>query len=539
MESQAEQALSATLVEKATHDVQLNSEQKSVHEISQVPNLEKCAGLARFPDIKIPNMTTAPHQEPSGARTGNTNFLIDGWSTVKRRLAIILVIGAIASTAFASKWLIERSKTENAFHHYVDQAQLAQLEMSCVSYTTDWSQAKRQSEARESAAWKGALAEAAKLDVNSRMLGDLAVKVATTDPAEARECDDITAKETHLYKALQFYRMSANTLLPQIQTNWMLIESMAPTENVNSLSISDKQLDAALLKVQRLEKQGSLREAVKIFVPLLQSASTEKLLSSPYRPKTQALLADMRTGQLQVEEILPVASGLKDQPLWSAKDMSAAKGLDAALDAACVRAGHSSRDYQFMKSVGDKMFAQHLYDSAYIAYLRCQGWHDSEDVRKLIRECYARIQHRSPAFQKRCVQVLDELLRLNIQAFGTESRQVTDVLESYAHIYEKNGNLEMAEEVRQKLVQRLSTGQSSYLYEHLEFKAGREAHDAANVALMRLYTVEGKFLEARHIYLEIRNEPANRYAERAFMELCRTACRFEDPVLQSLLVEKR
>lgn len=539
MESQAEQAVSATLVEKATNDVHLNSEQEfvqqSVHEISQSSNLEKCVGLARFPDIKIPNVRTSPHQDTGGASAGDSNLLSKAWSIVKRRFAIALVIGAFAAIALASKWLIERSKTENAFRHYVDQAQLAQLETRCTRPATDRNQASRQIEERENAAWKGALAEAIKLGSNSRVLGDLAVKVAATDPAEPLECDDVTAEEADLYKAIRFYRMTDNTLLPQIQTNWMLIESMSPTWESTSLSITDKQLDQSLLKVQQLQKQGSVREALKIFVPLIQSVSAGKLLINPYLPKTQALLADMRTAHLSVEDIMPVVAVLNDLNFGfdTELQMSIAKDLDAALNAACIRAGHTSRDYQFMKSVGDKMFAQHLYGSACSAYLRCQGWHDSEEVRELIRESYEKIHHRSPGFQKRCVQVLDDLLKLNIRGFGPASSQVTDVLERYASTYEKNGNLEMAEKVRQKIIQKLSTGQSTYSYEHGIFKAGKEAQDAANIGLMRLYTLEGKFPQARQIYLKLRNPSVSWHANCALGELRRTACWFEDPVLQS------
>lgn len=471
------------------------------------------AGLAGFPDIKLPRTHVFDSADNDGF------FFTNFRSITKQRSLLFLIVGVlfvIAICASSANWLICRTQNEKAFRQYLDEAQLLRLEQEGLDYESK--KALTVLTVRENNAWRNAVMIGTKLGENPRVLGDLYMKVAETDSGKPYMISaGGSVEEEHVAKAIQCYKSAPNATLPLITAYRRLVEVVLSERNILFGDDADKILKRPMEEVRRLRSAGQLSAALKVFAKLLSLPTAGSLLGNPYRVETSALLKDMKNSRLSVEAVLPVVSGLVDSNDTDQVEIRSL--LKTIFSTACERAGHSETDYQFMKGLGDRMFASEQYGQAYFLYLRCQGMMDSPQVRIQISNCYAKLHEVSPAVRNKVDQAFDELLRLNSQAFGRESKQVIEVFDRYASAYETMGYLDQAQEMRKQIYSRLMPNRCDYSTEYTNFEAGKEASDFAKVQLLRLYARAGKFAEGRRIYDEVAGTEVSFYADRAFNDL--------------------
>ncbi len=530
--SSADQPPDIATIANAIENAGDNSNNNNDNDKPPLSSIPKSA-LAHFPDIKLPGEQTrtaeSTENKPAAA---NGRFQLT--PVLRQRLFLVSIIVLFGVLALGANWLSERSKSEKAFRHYVNEAQLAQV--SFDNY-------------KQVAAWRGAIAEATKLGDSPKALGDLYMELSKSDylpkGIEHLEEPKLTIDpQVHedLRRALALYKKEPYTQLQQIIAIERLYYGLPLEQDPLDYPVAWSNTKQALKEARQSLRQGKITRTAKIYADIE--------ISSQGRFREEGEQAEVETflrkhvKSSRIEDVMPLASAMLQ---WSVKSsledqVSEAKYDNARIDDAIDKSGHTSSDYEFTKKLADSMFQKKDYCSATQAYWRCQAIKDTSGVRDQIRLCYLNQHHVTPEVAVEADQLMTELVELHKQAFGESSTEMTAALDLYAWECELTGNFDKAEMLRTAILAR-STLEKVPAIRYSKYYTAMLDSDpkvSAQRDLLSLYTREGKFKEARAFYQRTssKSNKLNRL-DYAFIDLCSKANWLEDSAVRRLVALNR
>jgi hypothetical protein len=489
--------------------------------------------LTHFPDVKLPGNQGLNAQGKNGNDGKSVNRVLTDSLVVRKRLFVALGIAAFVLTFLGTKWIADRSQSEKAFRHYVDQAQLAQ-----VDFDMD----------KQVAAWRAAIAEATRLGDHPKAIGDLYMQLAKCDRTRPKSMKEFGQPKLaadpkvidNLQRAMALYKKEPYTQLQQIMVcRSMLYElpiGLAPYD----MPIQDSETKRLLQTAHHYRKVGNVALAAKTYADI-ENNSEARYSQSIAVDDPETYLRTIKSSK--IEEVVPLASALLR---WSSSNtcesrIESAKYYNARIDSAIANAGHRTGDYDFTRALADKMFQQRDYSSACQLYLRCQAIKDSPLVRRQIQRCYASEHPVSAEVAVETARVLAELLDLHKEAYGPNSSEVTSALDLCASGFESIGNFDRAESLRKEILERCNSSKET-LVRYGSYRAWFEANPRlyAESSLLKLYTTEGKVKEARDLYFKSRSSSSDLNSlDFEFVDLCSRVNWLRDPMIPQLVALDR
>ncbi|RTL38509.1 MAG: hypothetical protein EKK48_21625 [Candidatus Melainabacteria bacterium] len=439
---------------------------------------------------------------------------------------------ALAVALIVYQWLHNRSETEKLFRYYVDQAQLSALnghDNKAVS------------------AWRDAIENAIALGDNPKLIGNLYLEKAKSEIAASKALTKPTEVETSrqqiigdIQRALTHYQKDSFTTLAQIQAQELLL-SILPVYTERFVSDEEQvRIDERRATAEKLLKEGKQSEALKVFTEVV--IASKGLTRAALEDDIKQLMTRRSNPRTNAEELFPITSALFTYQICASAQTTVEEGqsLNLLLDQALKASGHAKDDYQYLKKLGDRMFVKANYHGANLAYWRCQALKDSAEVREHLKFCYLKLHPTKTEDSQAAISAVVELIRLNVKAFGQDSKQVTGAVERHAELLESTGNFEEAETRRRTVFDRIvadKSGQPFYdRYGQIISDPARQAEDA----IMKLYVTEGKFKEALAWYRE-RQPQSDQMTEMdfTFVDLCTKANWLSDPMLEEVIERER
>lgn len=483
-------------------------------------------GLQNFPDIKIPGMTLpepAFEINPHGKQHSLVRLAPFGPNSL-----FMIIVLALAAALLVYQWLYNRSETEKLFRYYVDQAQLSALNGD---------------DKKAISAWKDAIESAIALGDTPKLIGNLYLEKAKSEIAASKAATKPNQVETSrqqsiddIHKALTHYEKDSFTTLAQIQAQELLLSILPMYTESFASDEEDIYIDGRRTTAEKLLREGKQSESLKVFTEVV--IAWKGLTNAALEDDIKQLMTRLSTSPTNAEELFPITSALFTGQTCASAQTRIEEGqkLNLLLDQALKAGGHAKNDYQYLKKLGDRMFEKANYHGANLAYWRCQALKDSAEVREHLKFCYLKLHPTKPEDVQAAISAVVELIRLNVKAFGQDSKQVTGALERHAELLESTGNFEQSETLRRTVFDRIVEDKSGRpFYDRYGQIISDPARQAEN-AIMKLYVTEGKFKEALAWYRQ-RQPQSDQTTEMdfTFVDLCTKANWLSDPMLKKVI----